>query len=66
MELKHLRREAMIALDELNVNDCIDCEYHEDCCKFCKTSGLSFCDTLMKITGMIDIMTKPEKNNLNK
>ena len=66
MELKHLRREAMIALDELDTNDCIDCEYHEDCCEFCKTSGLSFCDTLMKITEMIDIMTKPEKNNLNK
>lgn len=66
MELKHLRREAMIALDELDTNDCIDCEYHEDCCEFCKTSGLSFCDTLMKITGMIDLMTKPEKNNLNK
>ena len=66
MELKHLRREAMIALDELNVNDCIDCDYYEDCREFRKTSGISFCDSLMKITGMIDIMTKPEKNNLNK
>ena len=66
MELKHLRREAMIALDELNVNDCIDCDYYEDCREFCKTSGISFYDSLMKITGMIDIMTKPEKNNLNK
>ena len=56
----------MIALDELNVNDCIDCDYYEDCREFCKTSGISFCDSLMKITGMIDIMTKPEKNNLNK
>ena len=66
MELKHLKREAMIALDELNVNDCIDCDYYEDCREFCKTSGISFCDALMKITGMIDLMTKSEKNNLNK
>ena len=66
MELKHLRREAMIALDELNVNDCIDCDYYKDCREFCKTGGLSFCDTLMKITGMIDIMSEPGKNNLNK
>ena len=62
MELKHLKREAMIVLDELNVNDCIDCEYYENCREFCKTSGISFCDSLMKITGMIDTMTKPEKN----
>ena len=37
MELKHLRGEAMIALDELDTNDCIDCEYHEDCCEFCNS-----------------------------
>ena len=61
MELKHLKREAMIVLDELNVNDCIDCEYYEHCREFCKTLGISFCDTLMKITGMIDTMTKSEE-----
>ena len=58
MELKHLRREAMIALDELD-------KLSQSSLSFF-SSGLSFCDTLMKITGMIDIMTKPEKNNLNK
>ena len=56
MELKHLRSKVMITLEELEENDCIDCEYYTGCKECKKVVGVSFCDEARKITELIDLL----------
>lgn len=61
MELKHLKREVNIALEELQNFDCADCEYRAGC-KVYKMIGVSFCEALESLDGIIDLLEKSKES----